>query len=165
MFRLGVLYSTMIALATGAYLLSPPPRSSEHYCGATVHLGRLLSLNVNCDSMEFIDEAIDPAMLLHPGASRQERPLFVLSAALLTHLLMATGLSRMAPARVVEAFTAAPAFKKHYEKHHLSLAPRLYAKYVLCAYFSHLLIVVAGRDVNWNFCFDPDFHYLSGLTL
>src|SRR5271156_6829969 len=100
MFRLGVLYSTLIALATALYLLSPPPRSSERYCGATIHLSQLLSLNINCASMDFIDEAIDPIILLHPtGASRQERPLFVLSAAFLTHSLMAAGLWRIASAR------------------------------------------------------------------
>jgi len=139
--RVAVLYVAIITAAAVLYLFSPPPRADEHYCGATMHLGRLLTLNINCDSIEFIDEAIDPAILLrHVPMSRQERPLFILSASLLTHLLMATDVWRMVPAHAVDALNASSAFKSHYEKHHVSLEPKLYWKYVLAAYISYVLI-------------------------
>lgn len=138
--QLAALYFVLVAIAAGLYLLSPSPQSAEHLCGETVRLGRMLSFPLNCDSFEFIDDAIDPAILLHPRSIRQARPVFVITAALLTRGLIACRFQRLIPGRTYVAIAATPKFQRHYEKHHLSVDPNSYPSYALCAYVSYVLI-------------------------
>lgn len=85
------LYVILIGITASAYLLAPPARQSDDPCGQTVHLGRYLSFVLNCDSPNLINSALDPGSLLHPGNRYQDRPLYIISVALLTRAVSASG--------------------------------------------------------------------------
>jgi hypothetical protein len=151
--KVTALYAAILAVTAGLYLLSPEPHG-RYFCGETVHLGRRLSFPLNCDSMEFIDDAILPSSLLRPGNERQERPIFVASAAIPTHLLIRSGLWRLAPAHIYNTLAASPAFYDHYAKHHPPIDWLKYPKYCLCAYVSYIalngiIVLSALLLFNW----------------
>jgi hypothetical protein len=151
--RITLIYAAISLVAVGLYLLSPKPEG-RHFCGQTVQLGRQLSFPLNCDSMEFIDDAISPSSLLKPGNERQERPLFVTAAAIPTQLLIQSRFWRIIPERVYHSFSTFPAFSAHYAKHHISTRWSDYAKYCFCAYIAYIalngIIVVAALLLfNW----------------
>ena len=146
------IYAAILTLIAGLYLLSPKPNGRK-FCGETVQLARRLSFPLNCDSMEFIDEAIMPSSLLKRGSERQERPLFVTAAAVPTQLLIHSRFWRLIPEHIINSISASPAFHDHYAKHHLSIAWSEYPHDSLCAYVSYIAlngIVVIGSLLLFN---------------
>jgi hypothetical protein len=133
-------YAAGIGLVTALFLLAPPAHDPAQFCGETMHLGHLLSFPMNCDSMDFIDDAILPVLLLNPQSGRQDRPLFVALAALPTRILITFRLWRLVPTRTYEAVAAAPGLLVHYDKHHPPISWQLYPKYVICAYVSYVMV-------------------------
>lgn len=156
--RITMIYAAISAVAVGLYLISPKPEG-RYFCGQTVQLGRHLSFPLNCDSMEFIDDAISPSSLLKAGSERQDRPLFVTAAAIPTQLLIQSRFWRIIPERFYTSIAASPAFSAHYLKHHVSTTWSVYAKYSLCAYVSYIalngVIVLAALLL---------FHWLTTIT-
>ena len=151
--RITALYAAILAVAAGLYLLSPKP-NGRPFCGETVQLGQRLSFPLNCDSMEFIDDAISPSRLLKSGNERQERPLFVAAAAIPTQLLIYSRFWRIMPGHVYNAVVASPAFHAHYAKHHLPIDWYQYPKYCFCAYVSYIalngvVVLTALLLFNW----------------
>lgn len=95
--KLAGLYAILIAIVSGSYLLAPPARAQEKFCGRTVHLGGLLSFPLNCDSPELVLCAVEPSHLLVPNSIRQDRPVYVILAALVTRLVLASEVWRLVP--------------------------------------------------------------------
>jgi hypothetical protein len=100
------LYVILVAAATGSYLLAPPARANDNLCGRTVHLGGLLSFPLNCDSPELVLYAIEPGRLLNTDSTRQDRPLYVAAAALLTRVLVMSSIWRLVPKRAYQSIAA-----------------------------------------------------------
>ena len=95
--KLAGLYAILIAIVSGSYLLAPPARVQDKLCGRTVHLGALLSFPLNCDSPELVLCAVEPSHLLVPNSIRQDRPVYVILAALVTRLVLASEVWRLVP--------------------------------------------------------------------
>jgi len=134
------------------YLLAPKPTTGQHFCGRTIWLSHRLSLPFNCDSAEFVRDAILPRRLLEHNSWRQDRPALVAAAAILTRVLMPFGLWRILPAQLCAGLDYCllrpvpqelcvlgrkpTAIKFH--GHSLSKAQRV--QYVVSAYIAYILI-------------------------
>jgi hypothetical protein len=105
-FGIAGLYVTLIVVAAGLYLFAPTAGGNDWLCGRTVRLGQRLSFPFNCDSPTFINLAIEPSHLLDRDSMRQDRPVYVISAAILSRLLLASGAWRLVPAHLCQNIVA-----------------------------------------------------------
>ena len=128
--RLVGLYSGIILLTATMYLLASTPPTGKT-CWHTIRLGYHMSILLNCDAVRFGQDAIEPSGLLMPRAMRQDRPVFVIAAALLTHLLIVSKVWRLVPTRIYTHLTRLINFEHEWPLH---------VQYVLCAYFAYILI-------------------------
>src|SRR5438552_2001665 len=124
-----------LLLVPTLFLLSPHvSRQAERrrdFCAKRVDLGGPLHVYVNCDSGEWVVDALHPMRLFRKGSIRQERPLFPVAAAAVT-----------APARPVARalgvghlpYDVEPLFGRRAHQLDKASALTAYAAYVLISF-------------------------------
>lgn len=80
------LYGLIVLLFSLGLLVGPrvPDAAQEEYCVENVDLPGPFGFSLSCDSPDFLQQIIDPSLLLQEGATRQSRPGMILVAHLIS---------------------------------------------------------------------------------
>ena len=143
-------YSALILVIAISFLFSPEPDSSDAYCGQYMHLSESAGFVFNCDAADYCMTAKFPSRLLQDSATRQSRPLYILTASVI-------GM----PLQWIVDNSDLAVFKKFGDEAEMYVG--YYAGYILINFISLLLCILLFRAIVFSIRPQPSLIYYAVL--